>query len=249
MKKLFLSLLITFTILSFLTSNQVSALSRTFVISDDQAINGDILMYRDGKLVRASDAYTKDLFGVLSIDALLVDQTGEGQPVTTAGTAEVNVTSEAGPIKKGDLITSSSNNPGKGQRASNGGYVLGIALADLESSDGRIPIEVRIEDSQINTGKAVTRIFNTLNALVVRDLTSPESSFKFIQYLLAALVFLTSIAFAFWAFSRSIPKAIEAIGRNPLARRSIQFSLAINAILTILVALAGVVAAIAILRL
>lgn len=243
-----LKLLLPLLLILLLTTSGVSALSKTFEISDSEAVNGDILVYKDGQINRATEAYSKDLFGVLDSDALLVHQTGEGEPVTTSGIASVNVTSEAGPIKKGDLITSSSN-PGKGQKATNGGYILGKALADLEGNNGQVLVEVRIENSQLNTGKAVSQVFNTLNALVTRNLTSPESSFKVIQYLLASLVFLASIIFAFWGFSRSIPKSIEAIGRNPLARRSIQVSLIINAVLTVLVALAGVAAAIVILRL
>ncbi len=244
MAKYFLPLLLIF----FLATNTVSALSRTFEINDDQAIDGDILVYTNGKITRATEAYSKDLFGVLEETAFLVDQTGVGKPITTSGRAEVNVTSSAGPILEGDLITSSTTS-GKGQKATSGGYVLGKALAKLDEDSGKIPVEIRIENSQLNTGKAVSQIFNTLDALLQQNLESPESSFKFIQYLLAALVFLGSIIFAFLVFSRSIPKSIEAIGRNPLARRSIQISLVINAVLTILVTLSGVAAAIVILRL
>lgn len=229
-------------------TNQVMALSQTFEINDDAVIDGDILVYNNGKITRATEAYSKDLFGVLDSLALLVNQTGTGKPVTTSGISQVNVTSSSGPILEGDLITSSTT-PGKGQKATSGGYILGKAVAKLEGDSGKIPVEIRIENSQLNTGKAVNQVFNTLDALLQKNLQTPESSFKFVQYLLAALVFLGSIIFAFLAFSRSIPKAIEAIGRNPLARKSIQISLIINAFLTILVTLSGVVAAIVILRL
>src|SRR3989344_3976491 len=115
-----------------------SALSRTFDISDTEAISGDIIVYKDGQFERATEAFSKDIFGVLETDALLVAQTGTGQPITTSGTANVNVISNNGAIKAGDFVTSSTTT-GKGQKADHEGSVLGKALADLEGDSGQIP--------------------------------------------------------------------------------------------------------------
>lgn len=227
------------------TASSTFALSRTYDITDPEAVDGDIIVYKDGEFKRASEASSKDLFGVLEVDPLLIQQTGTGQPITITGVAHVNVISAAGVIKAGDYITSSTT-PGKGQFADQIGFVLGKALADLDGETGQIPVAIEIQNiGQVGPNK----IFNTFDALLQRNLESQEASFKFIQYLLAALVFLASIIFAFLSFTRSIPKGIEAIGRNPLAKRSIQFSIFLNTILTIFVTLAGVVAALAIIRL
>src|SRR3989344_7322271 len=232
------------------TASNVFALSRTFDITDTEAISGDIIVYKDGKFERATEAFSKDIFGVLETDALLVAQTATGQPITTSGTANVNVLSSNGPIKAGDFITSSTT-AGKGQKADHEGSVLGKALADLEGESGQIPVEIIIQTTgqAASTGEAVTSIFGTINSILQKNLESSTSSFKFVQYLLAALVFLGSIIFSFLSFTRSVPKSIEAIGRNPLARRSIQISIIISSILTIFVTLAGVAAALIILRL
>ena len=232
------------------TASNVFALSRTFDISDTEAISGDIIVYKDGRFERATEAFSKDIFGVLETDALLVAQTGTGQPITTSGTANVNVISNNGAIKAGDFVTSSTTT-GKGQKADHEGSVLGKALADLEGDSGQIPVQIVIQTQGKpgSTGEAVTSIFGTIDSILKKNLESQSSSFKFIQYLLAALVFLGSIIFSFLNFSRSIPKSIEAIGRNPLARRSIQISIILSSILTIFVTLAGVAAALMILRL
>mgnify|MGYP001569164678 CR=1 FL=1 len=241
--------LILLTLLLAATS-EISALSRTFDITDTEAISGDIIIYKNGQFKRATEAFSKDIFGVLETDALLIAQTGTGQPITTSGTAHVNVISSNGAIQAGDFITSSTT-AGKGQKADHEGSVLGKALADLEGSTGQIPVEIVVQTTGQpgSTGEAVTSIFGTIDSILKKNLESQSSSFKFIQYLLAALVFLGSIIFSFLNFSRSIPKSIEAIGRNPLARRSIQISIIISSILTIFVTLAGVLAALMILRL
>lgn len=244
---------ITILCLLLFTASSTQAISRTYDISDTEAVDGDIIVYKDGEFKRADEPFSKDLFGVLEENPLLVQQTSTGQPITVTGVAHVNVTSGNGAIKAGDYITSSTT-AGKGQKASKDGFVIGKALADLEAETGKIPVGIQIQDTgQIGpgaaTGEGVNKIFNTVDALLQRNLESREASFKFIQYLLAALVFLASIIFAFLSFTRSIPKSIEAIGRNPLAKRSIQFSILLNAILTIFITLAGLVAALAIIRL
>lgn len=235
------------------TTTSTSALSRTYDISDAEAVNGDIITYQDGEFRRASEPFSKDLFGVLEEDSLLVQQTGTGQPITTSGVAHVNVASSNGAIKTGDYITSSTT-PGKGQLASKDGFVLGKALANLDGESGQIPVEVQIINTSDSTNKAnltsgAGAVLNTIDALLQKNLQTKEGSFKFIQYVLAAIVFIASITFAFFNFSRSIPKGIEAIGRNPLAKHSIQASIALNAFLSILITLAGVTATIVILRL
>jgi hypothetical protein len=244
MKKFFALLL-----LFLFTASNTLALSRTFDIQDSEAVSGDIIVYTNGQFQRANEAFSQDLFGVLETDALLVQQTGTGKPITTTGTAHVNVISSAGAIKVGDFITSSST-AGKGQKADRAGFVLGKALADMEGESGQIPVEIDIRDTgQAPAQTKASNLFGTVNSILQKNLESEGSSFRFIQYLLAALVFLASVIFAFLAFTRSISKSIEAIGRNPLAKRSIQFSVILNSILTIFITLAGIAAALMILRL
>ncbi|MDO8638960.1 MAG: hypothetical protein Q7R43_05265, partial [Candidatus Daviesbacteria bacterium] len=64
----------------------------------------------------------------------------------------------------------------------------------------------------------------------------------------AGMIVLVGFLISFFAFSRSLPKAIEAIGRNPLARSSIYFSIGVNILFAILTLAIAVIAAIIIVR-
>jgi hypothetical protein len=65
-------------------------------------------------------------------------------PFKTTGICFVKYNSENGTIKKGDLITSSSE-PGVGMKATISGIVLGVALEDASSSSGLIKIRIFIQ--------------------------------------------------------------------------------------------------------
>ncbi len=69
-----------------------------------------------------------------------------------------------------------------------------------------------------------------------------------LRYILAGLAVLISFTIGFFTLARTIPKAMEALGRNPLARTTIQFGIVLNIIFTIGIGLVGVVAAIILLR-
>lgn len=76
--------------------------------------------------------------------------TGSRQPkkwsdfICSAGTSNVKYNSENGPIKKGDLITSSSI-PGVGMKATQTGMVVGMALEDSKGESGLIKCRIMIQ--------------------------------------------------------------------------------------------------------
>ena len=99
-----------------------------YKVVDKEAVDGDILISSAQGLVRATQSYDKTLFGILSSQPLVVYRSDEeGKPVIRSGVADVNVTNSAGPINTGDYITSSEV-PGKGQKAIESGYTIGVAL-------------------------------------------------------------------------------------------------------------------------
>jgi hypothetical protein len=65
-------------------------------------------------------------------------------PFKTSGICFVKYNSENGAIKKGDLITSSSE-PGIGMKATASGIVLGIVLEDATGISGLIKIRIMIQ--------------------------------------------------------------------------------------------------------
>lgn len=219
-----------------------------FDITDSRVVDGDIVVSSANGFVRATIPYDNNIFGVYSEKPLVVFQTGSGKPIVRAGIAGVNVTDSEGAIKAGDYVTS-SNITGKGAKAVRSGYVLGLALEDLTGKEGKIRVAVKVEYAELTTPRSANRLFEYLGASFLNNVKDPEKFGLIVRYILAGLVLLVSIIFAFGTFSRAIPKGIEAIGRNPLARHTIYLSLLLNVFLIIFAVFLGIVGAILIIRL
>jgi hypothetical protein len=75
---------------------------------------------------------------------------GEVAPVALAGRVPVNVTGENGPIRPGDLVTTSSTR-GHGMRATQGGATVGVALTGFDGTSsndrGQVTVFISRQDS------------------------------------------------------------------------------------------------------
>lgn len=247
--------------ISYAQSQSIEVTS-VFEIADSEAQEGDILISTPDGLVRSTAGYDSRIFGVIQATPLVVfrDNSIQGQPVIRSGTALVNVTTLNGPIQYGDYITSSSIS-GKGAKGSESGYVLGIALESFdgqgsettsyegqEVSLGTIPVAIRIEYAESSSPRSFNRMFDFLGNLFLKTGDDPDQLGKVFRYLSAGLIVVLTFAFGFITFSRSVTKSVEAIGRNPLAKNTIQVSMVLNAGLSIVTAIIGVAAAIFILK-
>jgi hypothetical protein len=244
-----------------------------YTISDPQALDGDIISVSPQKgLIRSSGAYDNRIFGILQDQPLMVyrNLAGTGKPLSKSGTAVVNITTINGPINPGDYITSSEI-AGKGEKALQSGYVIGTALSGLGQNDGqefsfdrktgnnqtvkteklrsgRINVALRIEYAELTGPRTALRMLDSFNASLFSNIQNPDQFVKIFRYITAIIIVLVSFAIGFLTFSRSIPKSVEAIGRNPLAQRAILFSIILNILFTLLTVIAAIVAAIFILR-
>ncbi|MBI2020459.1 hypothetical protein HYS94_03470 [Candidatus Daviesbacteria bacterium] len=233
-----------------------------YEISDAEAVDGDILSLDQSGLVRSDIGFDNKMFGVIQEQALLVYQTPtEGKPVVRSGIAQVNVTTLNGPIAEGDYITSSQI-LGKGQKATESGYVLGIALEGFDGqgaptvdgpsgpvASGKIRMAIRIEYAELTNPRFAGRLFSFIGTALLENISDPRQFGNIVRYIAAGLIILLSFSFGFLTFSRSIAKGIEAIGRNPLAKNTIQLSIIINIVLLVLTGVIGIVASILIIRL
>lgn len=249
---------------------QSTDISNVYDVTDTNAVEGDILIStQDQGLKLATTPYDIRLFGILQNQPLMVFRRldNKGTPVARNGTAQVNVTTLGGPIKPGDYITSSEI-PGKGQKTTDSGYIVGIALTSFEEKDGqkidftsptdqrvysvssgKVAIALKIEFAEISSARTASRALDYFSIALFKNVQDPNKFVQVLRYIAAALTVLISLGVGFLTFSRSIPKGIEAIGRNPLAEKAILFSIVLNIIFTILTASVGIVVAVFILRL
>lgn len=254
-KIILLSLTILFLIFPGLIHAQNSGInvSSGYEIADPEAVTGDILVYTNEGLKRTTTAYDKDTFGVLdegAIFTLETDSTTE-KPVTTSGIAQVNVTSAGGAIKTGDRITTSSI-AGKGQKAIISGIVLGVAMADYDGPSGQvgqIPVTIAPTYLETTSARSTVQLFDKVGSSIFQNAQDPRNFGQLLRYFVAGLVALTGFVSSFLTFSGSVPKSIDAVGRNPLAKNSIYFAMGVNIVFSITITIIGIGAAFVILRL
>ncbi len=244
------------------TPGQGIEVTSVYEVTDKDAVSGDILKASDKGMVRTDIGFDNQIFGILQDTPLLVYRTSAGgKPVARSGIAEVNITTLNGPIKYGDYITSSSVK-GKGQKASESGYTLGIALANFTGEGaqqidsptgkvaaGKIPVALRIEYTELTNPRFAGRIFGFLGTALLENVSDPKQIGMIIRYFAAGMIVLLSFTFGFLTFSRSIAKSIEALGRNPLAKSTIQLSMIINIALLVVTGIVGIAASILIIKL
>ncbi len=235
----------------------------TYAISDSEVLSGDIISSIEGALKRSQESYDSKVFGIFNKNPVIVFRSGttDSKPIVRSGVVNVNVTNLNGPIKPGDYITTSIIK-GKGQRASESGYVIGIALGEFDGKTGeeldspsgkvissQIPLAVKIEYAELSNPRFFGRIFSFIAKNILDNVSDPNQLGTVVRYIAAGLILILSFTFSFITFARSISKSVEALGRNPLARSTIQLSMIINIALLIATGVIGIISAILILKL
>ena len=154
------------------------------------------------------------------------------------GTAVVRVSVNNGAIAKGDLLTTSET-AGVSQKATINGFVIGSALEDYSPTDGEqvgeILVDIHIHPTIILSDTGTDLIKSLQKGLSVTFL-SPLAS---LRYLIAFAIVVIGFALGFLYFGRIARAGIEALGRNPLARTSIQIGIFINVCLGIVIVAAS----------
>ncbi len=214
---------------------------------------------KDGSIVSSSAQgnilsnlpYDSQVMGVVARDAGIIlnnSASTNGVPVISVGSVYVLVSSKEGPIKKGDLIATSTI-PGVGAKAVKDGYVLGTALEDYNSSSpdkaDLIAVEFNLHyfNAKPTFPGSLTDIFK-FALLPTKD--GPTPLFK---YIVAALVVVASFVLAFMTFGRTAAKGVEALGRNPAASRIIHLGIMFNVAIVMVIVGAGLTVSFLILRL
>lgn len=246
-KKLsFIGILVAFTslvvVINSVKAQELSSGLAVEVPIEGEAVPGDILCSAGTLFSKCKTEYNTAMYGVVvESSALQITDTEleNSKLVSTSGIATVRATNSNGEIKKGNLVTS-SNTEGLAQLASKNGYVLGTALEDLVGETGTVQIVVNIHPAA-GMGKTTgSNLIQFIREGLTVPVFEPLESFR---YLLAGLMVVIAFTMGLIYFGRSSRAGIEAIGRNPLAKNTIQFTTILNVLLTIVIVAAGLAVA------
>lgn len=251
-KKLILAVLIFLPVFSLknypVFAQESLGIANYYQIAVGEAKDGDIISSSDKGYHKANTPYDPGVVGVVTESPAVsfnLEDLENSVPVVSNGTVVVNISTENGPIKKGDLVTTSTKD-GIGMKALKSGFVIGTALEDYsDSQPGTIAVSLNIRfnsSSKTQVGQSLSDVFN-LSALAATE--QPSTVFK---YFLAGVVAVLSFLLGFLSFGRVAAKGVEALGRNPLGGKVIELGIFLNVLITILIVASGLVVAFLILR-
>ena len=216
-------------------------------IGDANVQDGDIISSTDKGYFLSKTPYDPSIYGVVNENPAVSFQS-EGsdnlKPVISSGKAYVRVSTVNGPIKINNYVTSSKI-PGVGQLGDKPGFVLGIALEDYAENDpqkvGKILVALSVHYNIPSNKSAVSsNLLEVLKQGVAAPYVSPLTS---LRYLLAGIVAIVSFALGFTFFGKVAMTGVEALGRNPLAAKVIEFSVVLHIIMTIGIIIVGLIIA------
>lgn len=242
--------------------------ARTLVIDDKDAVTGDIVSLGTANetVSRSKKIFDERMYGVLVVDPVILYRTLSTLPVVHQGDVVVNVTLLGGPILVGDYITSSPI-AGKGQKAEGiNGFMLGVALTNFDGKNttttvdfegkkypaGTIKVNVGIGPASPVLMKTASGFLGSIQQLAGSGLFKinvDKQAEKVVRYVLAILIAIIIILVNYRLFGHNVTTGIEAMGRNPLAKQSIQAMIVFNIILLALSCIAGVVLSLVIISL
>lgn len=208
---------------------------------------GEVVVFKDNAYILSTEPYESGLYGVVTDRPAIALEDVNIDPllsrfVVSFGEAIVKVSSAGGDITNGDYITS-SDVPGVAQKADQSGLILGVALDDYSSDNpeavGEIQAFIDIKDAYIESDVRVNLI-EALRGGTQAPFLTPVAS---LRYLLAALVVGASFIIGFSSFGKISGGSVEALGRNPLASKTIKMAVVFNFVLTFGVMLVGILLA------
>ncbi|HVZ67680.1 MAG TPA: hypothetical protein VG917_05485 [Patescibacteria group bacterium] len=206
---------------------------------NEKVVVGDIISSTYKGYSKSSKPYDTSIYGVVSKSPSVgLALFGSKNPtyVVTNGQTVVRVSASNGPIRTGNLITSSST-PGVGMLGSQNGFALGVAMENYsEKGVGLILVNVNPHFNNSIITQIKTNLLQTVKSAEESAFLSPVEALRFV---LSSVIALISFILGFAYFGRVAQRGIEAVGRNPLAGRLIEVSVIINVLITAAIILVG----------
>ena len=136
-------------------------------------------------------------------------------------------------------MVTSSEKPGVAGSATENGFVLGTALESYDSSDpnatGKVLVSISIHP-EVGLSPTRSNILQVIRLGATGLVLEPLDAFR---YLIAGFVTVASFIMGFIYFGRGARSGVEAIGRNPLASRVIQFNMILHLLMAFVIILIG----------
>lgn len=222
---------------NFVLSQGLPMIAKNIEVIDSEIQIGDIVSLKGNGTVRSNYSYDKNIIGVIADKPIIVfgKKTTTTASVVLYGETLTKVNDSNGKIKKGDFITSSEK-PGVGQKATQSGFVVGKAMEDLQNKEGLILVYIQPQEINFETSKS---LFSEIIQGFMSGIKNPETAPEIIRYLFALLIGGGSFIIGFFSFIKALREGINAIGRNPLAKRNIQIALILNLIGVLILTIAG----------
>jgi hypothetical protein len=235
-------------------------------LSDQTLQNGMIIRLKPGdakkvEALKLGDA--ADMLGVVVANSdapvSLSDPAAKQTFVATFGKYDVLVSSQNGPIKSGDFVTISALD-GVGMKSdSHQELVLGKALADFKATnDGegrteladstgakkevllkRIPVDISVAHNPVYKGDAIPGVPQFLTKAAGLVTNKPVTALRL--YACLAIIVL-SLAVAGGIIYAGVRTGMTAVGRNPLAKKSIYRNLISVTLMAVIIVIIGVIA-------
>jgi len=244
--------IILYSFLSFLFVGTLTAYAQvggygipsTYTVTGENIQSGDIISFNPVSNTHTPSVIPKDedMFGVIDTTPVVVFRNGVNKmPIVQIGEVFVNVTTLNGSIEVGDSITTSEI-PGKGQKFERGeGYILGYALQSFDETQGSTTITFDGESIfagpirvLLNIGPSLDEFSDptSQSTIFVREDGEVETGLETIfRYITAALFALGTVFVVLKTFGPNIGRGVVSVGRNPLAKTSIQAMVVFNVIL------------------
>lgn len=218
-----------------------SGIATSIPIIDKEAHSGDIVSSSPDGYILSITPYDPSVYGVVSKLPAVAFETAEetgAYPVITTGKVYVRVSTVNGPIGQGDQVTTSKT-PGVGQKATENGFTIGTAMESYDSTDpnqvGLILVALKAQYNVVAAGRGIN-LFKSIKMAAASPFLSPLTSMR---YLLAVVVTAVAFSLGLLNYGRMTKTGIEALGRNPLAAKTISVGIIFNVILTAVIILAG----------
>lgn len=218
-----------------------SGIATSIPIVDQEVHNGAIVSSTTEGYILSKTPYDPSVYGVVAILPAVAFEAAENEnayPVITAGKVYVRVSTANGQINKGDRITTSKTS-GVGQKATDNGFTIGTALESFNSEDpnqvAEILVALKPQYHVIAAGRGINLLKN-IKVAAASPFLSPLTSMR---YLLAVIITAVSFSLGFLFYGRIAKSGLDALGRNPLAAKTISIGIVFNVLLTAVIIFGG----------